>query len=371
MTGGHTKPLRRVLMSVDAVGGVWRYAMDLAAELKARHATETIFLGFGPDPSEEKADEASAIGDLIWLDLPLDWTASGPEDLVEVPAVIGAIAEQEDADIIHLNLPSQAAALQASVPVVTVSHSCVVTWFQGVRGHGVPEDWKWQYRLNREGLDRADLVLAPSRSHADMLRNGYGRIDNLAVVPNGSRFRPSGGAKEIFAYAAGRWWDDGKNGAVLDRAAALTDVPIVMAGSKAGPNGQFLDLEHARSPGELPYREAMALMEKAAIVVSPSVYEPFGLSALEAARAGAALVLADIPTYRELWDGAALFADPGDPAAFAEAIDTLARDEDQRVVLAGRAMSRSKNYTVEAQALAMAGLYDLLACQPESMPAAE
>ena len=40
-------------------------------------------------------------------------------------------------------------------------------------------------------------------------------------------------------------------------------------------------------------------------------YEPFGLAVLEAAQAGCALVLSDIPTFRELWDGAAMFVPPG------------------------------------------------------------
>ena len=55
-------------------------------------------------------------------------------------------------------------------------------------------------------------------------------------------------------------------------------------------------------------------MARAAIFVSSSVYEPFGLAVLEAAGSGAALVLSDIPTFRELWDEAALFAPPGDAA---------------------------------------------------------
>ena len=36
-------------------------------------------------------------------------------------------------------------------------------------------------------------------------------------------------------------------------------------------------------------------------------YEPFGLAVLEAAQAGMRLVLSDIPSFRELWDGAATF----------------------------------------------------------------
>ncbi len=40
------------------------------------------------------------------------------------------------------------------------------------------------------------------------------------------------------------------------------------------------------------------------------LYEPFGLSVLEAALSGCALVLGDIPSLRENWDGAADFAEP-------------------------------------------------------------
>ena len=57
----------RILMTLDAVGGVWRYAMDLAAELRAA-GVSTVFLGFGPGPSERQRHEAEATGVLDWAD---------------------------------------------------------------------------------------------------------------------------------------------------------------------------------------------------------------------------------------------------------------------------------------------------------------
>ena len=60
-------------------------------------------------------------------------------------------------------------------------------------------------------------------------------------------------------------------------------------------------------------------MRQAAIFVAPALYEPFGLGVLEARARGCALVLVHIPTFRELWDGAALFADPRDDEALAQA----------------------------------------------------
>ena len=92
--------------------------------------------------------------------------------------------------------------------------------------------------------------------------------------------------------------------------------------------------------------------------MSPSIYEPFGLAALEAASAGAPLVLADIPTYRELWDGAALFFSPKEPGALAEAVNRLAADEPGRRTLARAAVRRSRRFTRLRQAAAMLAIYD-------------
>ncbi|MCG5486497.1 MAG: glycosyltransferase family 4 protein [Sinorhizobium meliloti] len=361
---------RRVLMTVDAVGGVWRYAMDLAAALRDC-GVEPLIVGLGPQPSPEQRREANSIGRLEWTAQPLDWMVEDESELDRVPHLLSDLALRHSVDLLHLNLPSQAARITAELPLVTMSHSCVASWFAAVRGSGLPEGWAWQKRLNRLGFDRADLVLAPSRSHAATLTRTYGAITDLAVVYNASRNACSVGTKENFVFAAGRWWDEGKNGAVLDRAAAYIGWPVVMAGACEGPNGQRVAIMHAVHEGELSHDRTMRLMSKAAIVVSPSVYEPFGLVALEAARAGAALVLADIETYRELWEGVALFADPGDPAAFAEAVNRLTEDAKLRADLGRRAQLRSADFTVEAQRDAVLAAYRRVMSGSDRLTAAE
>ena len=69
---------RRTLMTLEAVGGVWRYAMDLAATLRD-HGVTTVFAGFGPLPSEAQRQEAEGIGELVWNNAPLDWTADSAD----------------------------------------------------------------------------------------------------------------------------------------------------------------------------------------------------------------------------------------------------------------------------------------------------
>lgn len=347
---------RRIIMSVDAVGGVWRYAVDLADAIRAA-GVETLFVGFGPEPSAHQRREAQRIGTLEWFAAPLDWMAGDESELDVVADVLTELSLGHSVDLLHLNLPSQAAGFPAQTPVVVVSHSCVTTWFDAVRASGLPREWLWQKRVNRLGFDRADVVLAPSSSHAARLVRCYGRIDDLKVVHNGSRSSCPVMPKENFVLAAGRWWDEGKNGAVLDRAAAHIRWPVLMAGACDGPNRERLAIQHAEHQGELSHDRALGLISKAAIVVSPSIYEPFGLVALEAACAGAALVLSDIDTYRELWDGAALFADPGNPVAFANAVNALTEDAELRAELGRRARLRSSEFSIEAERDAVLAAY--------------
>ncbi len=345
-----------ILLTLDAVGGVWRYAMDLAAGLAQRGYAFT-FLGFGPAPSASQRHEAEQLGSLLWGDAPLDWLAADEHDLDAIPALVRTVVDQRGIDLVHLNLPSQACGLALDIPVLVMSHSCVVTWFAAVRGSSVPPAWQWQYDRNRAGFDAADIVLAPSRSHADMLRASYGPIDALSVVHNGTRATFPAAHKEPVVFAAGRWWDEGKNGAALDGAASHAAWPVVMAGASTGPNGQQVTLRNAMALGELPHAEVVQWMARASVVASPSRYEPFGLAPLEAARAGAALVLSDIPTYRELWDGAALFAHPDEPRAFADAANRYACDDALRHEFAHRARQRAGHYTLDSQTTAMDAVY--------------
>jgi glycosyltransferase involved in cell wall biosynthesis len=350
------EPSRHILMTLDAVGGVWRYAMDLASQMRPMGFRFT-FAGLGPPPDAAQREEAKRLGRLLWLEAPLDWLVEDERALDAIPPQLAALVAAERVDLVHLNLPSQAAGLVLDVPVVVVSHSCVVTWFRAVRGTVVPAEWAWQQRRNRSGFDNAALVLSPSHSHASLLQSSYGPIPNLRVVYNGSRPSPGSATKDPFILAAGRWWDDGKNAALLDSAAPSVDWPVVLVGHNRGPAGQYTSLSHVDHRGQCPHGEVRALMARAAIICSPSVYEPFGLAPLEAAAAGSALVLADNPTYRELWDGTALFAAPDDPSALADALNRLCRDFDLRMELGQRARVRARRFSVEAQARAMNDVY--------------
>jgi glycosyltransferase involved in cell wall biosynthesis len=341
---------RRILMTVDAVGGVWRYAVDAARGLNAR-GVSVVLAGLGPEPSAAQRAEVRALPgtDIVWLDAPLDWLAAAETDLDRLPPILARLVDELCIDLVQLNVPSQAAGLRLPVPVVAVSHSCVVTWWDAVRAGPLPTDWAWQRARTRRGLDAAAVVITPSRSHGAAVVRAYGPVTHLRVVPNAGTPVPIARDKDPVVFAAGRWWDEGKNGRLLDAAARRISWPVEMAGAFRGPNGQEIRLANAAALGELSSDEVRRRMARAAIVACPSLYEPFGLVALEAAHAGAALVLADIPTFRELWSGAAVFADPRDPEAFAAAVERLAADADLRARMGESARARAARFNLDAQ----------------------
>lgn len=83
-----------------------------------------------------------------------------------------------------------------------------------------------------------------------------------------------------------------------------------------------------------------ALYARASAFAFLSEYEGFGLTPLEALRAGVPPVVADVPVAREAYGSAALFVNPADPAAVAAALSRALSDERTRRQLleAGRAV---------------------------------
>ncbi|HET7411655.1 MAG TPA: glycosyltransferase family 4 protein, partial [Pararhizobium sp.] len=200
----------RVMMTVDAVGGVWRYAMVLGRAL-APLGIRCVFVGLGPRPSAEQVDEAEEIGDLVWLNQPLDWTVEDQAALDRLPQVIEPLIGRFGIDVLQLNLPSQACGLDVEVPLLTVCHSCMITWWQTMRAEPLPETWRWKALRNRRGFERADAIVVPSRSLARQMEQCYGPLPPLEVVYNASGATVQDDVKADYVFAAGRWWDEGKN----------------------------------------------------------------------------------------------------------------------------------------------------------------
>jgi glycosyltransferase involved in cell wall biosynthesis len=246
--------------------------------------------------------------------------------------------------------------------VVVVAHSDVWSWWRAVHGTDPPSGWDRYRRHVDAGLRRATAVVAPTRATLDELADAYGPLPaRRLVIANGVDCRGVRASAEVdarpiklpFALAAGRLWDEAKNVRALVAAATrLPDAPLRLAGDTGGA-----DVGRCRALGVLDAASLAAQRRRAAVFAAPARYEPFGLAILEAARDHCALVVGGIPSLRELWDGAAVFVDPGDPGALAAAIERILVDPPLARRLGGLAHRRSLQFGTEPMAAAYHALY--------------
>jgi glycosyltransferase involved in cell wall biosynthesis len=285
---------RRILMTVDPIGGVWTYALELARALEP-HGIDVALASMGGRLMREQRSQLlgrknvrlfESAYRLEWMDDPWDDVDRAGDWLLQ-------IAARFQPDLIHLNGYSHA-VLPWDVPVVVVAHSCVLSWWRAVKRDDAPARYN-AYRLRvASGLAAADLILAPSGAMRDALRTHYDAEANCKVIPNGCdprRFSPA--EKSPLVFACGRIWDEAKNLQLIDRIAPEIEWPIVAAGDCRHPTSSTVTLQNVRCLGKLSSAEMAQQFSWAGIFILPARYEPFGLSALEAALSGCALVLGE------------------------------------------------------------------------------
>jgi glycogen(starch) synthase len=337
--------IKRILMTGDTVGGVWTYTMELAEALGA-HGVEVVLAALGGPPTIDQRLEACRIPNLNLLasDFKLEWMDDPWRDVAESGHWLLDLEEQYAPDVVHLNSYGHG-SLPWSAPVLVTAHSCVLSWWQAVKGCAAPAEWRRYRKTVTQCLNAAALVTAPSAAMADAIAEHYA-FPNCRVIANGrcpSRFRRA--VKDPLVLTAGRLWDEAKNVAAVAQVADRLAWPVYVAGEVRHPNGQAAQFDGCRMLGRLAPPALSEWFSRAAVYVLPARYEPFGLSALEAAHSGCALVLGDIPSLREIWGDAAVFVPPDDTDALADAVNALIAAPEHRARMADAAWNRALRFT--------------------------
>jgi glycosyltransferase involved in cell wall biosynthesis len=348
--------MMRLLLVTDAVGGVWVYSLELARALRPL-GFETVLAVMGPSPNATQRGEAAAFN-LIDTGLPLEWLDTSQAEVRLAGEAIATLAGQEGVDLVQTCSAALLADADFDQPCVAVQHSCIPSWWAAVKGTELPQDFAWRSELVECGLQHASAIVAPSIAFAAETARMYDVPARVSAVHNGRRVATFSNIPQgEFVFTAGRLWDEGKNVATFDAVAARLSVPFQAAGPTSGPNGAGIRLDHIDALGELSATRLSGLLSARPIYASAALYEPFGLSVLEAAQAGCALVLSDIATHREIWAGAAIFVPARDDTAFAAAIHDLLDNPDERAQLGQLARARAQIYSPERMAVGMADIY--------------
>jgi len=368
---GRSSHRTRVLMTTEPAGSVWNLSLDLGAGLRA-HRIDVVLAVLGPAPSAGQRKAAARRGvQLEEAPLNLEWTSEPWRDNEAAGRWLMGLEDELGCDLVHLNGYS-CARFPFRMPKLVVGHSCVLSWWRAVRVDRPPPQWHTYQRQVTAGLAAANHVVTPSAWMASELRRIYATPTEVSVIHNGRssrRFVP--GLKRAFILASGRLSDEGKNLRALSRVSSALPWPVIIAGPQSMGGWDGRACEQATSDyggvqflGAVNQADLGLLYAAAPIYAHPARYEPFGLSVLEAALSGCALVLGDIPSLRELWDGAALFVDPSDDAALARALTGLVNRHQERSFLAQEARRRARAYSRERMVGAYARLYARMLAWP-------
>ncbi|MFN5603102.1 MAG: glycosyltransferase family 4 protein [Actinomycetes bacterium] len=342
----------RVLMSTRefppaSIGGVAAHVDGLAGAL-ARAGHEVVVFSVDHDGDVPAVTVTGAGGGVIRARTDLPWLPDDDEVLRIASAnnqmvALAAIIEHWRPDVVHAHdwhtaWAGDTLAPLFAAPLVATFHSTE----RGRHGGHVPEGASSAINAVEAWLAyRSAAQICCSRFMMRELLEGLDPT-NVELIPNGVDPRvwePSGAiAREPLVLAWGRVQYE-KGFQVLAQAMALLrgrvpGIRCVIAG-----RGSYLpelqsqvDIEGVSDlvnlAGFVSDDELRSLLHRAGCVVIPSLYEPFGIVALEALAAGAPTVAARTGGLAEIIEGtdAALLFEPGNARRLAEAIERVLTD---------------------------------------------
>ncbi|WP_395851917.1 glycosyltransferase family 4 protein [Cystobacter fuscus] len=342
--------MRHVLMSTQSSREAWTCALELSRALGERGLAVTLATLGAPLTLAQWAEARDVPGlrveQSVWRseDMPDAW-----DDVAESGAWLLELEARYLPDVVHLNGYCHGALPWKRKPLV-VGHACPLA-----RARREP---RYLSEVSR-GLRAAGHVVAPSHALLESLALQAGPLSSTSVIPPARRhvdFPPSP-LREPFLFTTGAPWDEARNLEVLEAVAPRLDWPVLVAGAREHPAGGLVRSRALHLLGELPRAALAERLGRASLFVLPSREEPSGLAALGAALAGCALVLSDIPPFREMWEEAAVFVPPEDTEMWGRALRRLVSEPVLRGRMSTLARTRALEFSPERMADAYVALY--------------
>ncbi len=224
--------------------------------------------------------------------------------------------------------------------------------------------------FHRRGLDlarrHAHSIVTPSAFvRSELAREGFDP-GSIVVAPHGASVPPPAdpsahhallaraGVEEPFVLAVGTI-EPRKNLGVLAAAVGrlrtrFRGLSLVLAGPPGWLEVPGIDGPEVRRLGAVDDATLEALYERAAACGVPSIYEGFGLPALEAMARGCPLVVSDSASLPEVVGDTALLAPPGDVDAWGEHLGSILDDPVSAGERTARARERAARFSWERSA---------------------
>jgi len=357
----------KVLLTTDNIGGTWTFAIELARALSEQNVSIALAtMGWPLNPDQRKQIAQIDNVELYESHYKPEWMDKAWTDVEQAGPWLIEVEKNAQPDVIHLT--SYALADRSwNAPVLITGMGCLFSRWHATQHGPIPEYYSIYREKVRRGLSAASQVVTSTHAALAALNYYYGPLNKGTVIPHGrdpAFFKPQ--TKEPFVFASGRLCDPTKNLGILKSVAPKISWPICIAGDHQQPSDKTVDDRNIQIHmlGLLNVSQFAQHLARASIFVLPAKYDPFGFTPLEAALAGCAMVLSDIPTLRETWDKSALFVEPHDSDAVASAINTLIDDPEILQHYADRASLTAMEFSSQSMARAYMDVYQEI-LQPE------
>jgi glycosyltransferase involved in cell wall biosynthesis len=357
----------------DPIGGMQTHTAELTRCLDRMGIRQTVFTSRLAGPAGPTLYGADAVVVRTGLRVPVLRQMWAP------PALARALGLRGTADIVHAHTGEDLAVLPAAwlaavhydCPLVVTVHSSLRHTVRGrsaraaiLRLLGGP--------MERRAIAAADAVIVLTPSAARRVRADGVPADRVHVIPSG--FDPA-----LFTVSPPDPFPDlphpriayvgrlapQKGVAVLLEAFARCRVTASLLIVGDGPQRSLLERRaralrgEVRFAGFVPHVDVPAVLRHADVLVLPSVYEELGSVLVEAMAVGLPVIAGRVGGVPDLIrDGRnGLLVPPGDPAAFAGAIDRVLADPDLAGRLGVGARQTARGYAWPALAQRIAGVY--------------
>jgi glycosyltransferase involved in cell wall biosynthesis len=363
-----------VLGSGTRYTGTGQYAVKLLEHLPMASRDDELLI-YTVEGSGAPIPQAPNVRERTMKPIPFGKLSALATHLLSFPRIM----RRDNLDVLHVPAVHTRPSLppvprSAPCPKVVTLHDLIPITFYGRLGDAMPWRMRRYYKWNLAAAARADHIITVSAtSREEIIKNLDVPPDRLTAIHNGidldawSQARnqdtsPYRGARPYVLF--GGSYEPRKNvRGLLDAYELAVDmglthdlVMVVDAGS-----GYESDIRrHAATLNSrnslhflsgLEDAELISLYQGADAFVFPSLSEGFGFPPLQAMACGVPVVASDLPVLREVLGEAAVFVDPHDSNAIAEAMNTVVSDGQlaDRLVGAGRTQAAKYSWDEAAR----------------------
>lgn len=357
----------RVLIGTEAIGNPWLLSLELCRALE-EEGVEVVLMTMGRKLSEEQRRAVRKFASVTLEEHPfrVEWMNEPWDDVAQAGEILLSVERRDTPDVVHLH-GIALAALPFRAPVVISADTELLAWWEATKPGPFPESFERYRERARRGLRAAAAVVSTTHAGLADLSRLLGPCSNPKVIPVGADsrlFTPD--TKENFIFSASRAWDGARNLELLRRASEQLRWPLYVARDDTRPPGPPAKLERADEGGRLNLLGSLSRaglaerLGRAAVYALPGSVDPSGLSVLEAALSGCALVLGETAALREVWADAALFVAQGDHDDLVATLNRLADNLELTHCLGARARERSTSFDGDTYGRSYLTLYDAL-----------